>query len=75
MSLAGAIAPTYLFRRPAGKKRLARVDEESLFERLASDQHPEAHLIAIAECRLGTKCAPTDFNVEQHDEANFGMPG
>ena len=54
--------------RPA-EEGARRVDDEALAQRLAADEHPEAHLVAVAQGRLGRAPAGRRAEVEQHDDA------
>lgn len=66
-----AISPTDFFRGAARLKRLSRIHEKALLEGFATNEHAEAHLVAVAERRLSAHEVSTDLDIQQHDVPHF----
>src|SRR5690606_35232375 len=69
-----AVAPAHGARRTVSEERPGRVDDEAAAERLAADQHPEPHRVAIAERHLGVDLAPHEHESHRHDETLIDVP-
>lgn len=69
--VAPLIAPPNVARCTSAEERLIGVDEESLAERFAAEEHPEPHLIAVREGRLGGDGVAAQLDIDEHYEAIF----
>lgn len=72
---APAILTTHFLRGAPAEEGPPGVHEEALPEGLTADQHPEPHLVAIAQSGLGRDGAAEEMHIDEHHDAFLAVPG